>query len=104
MHELNMPVQDVVTSEKIDRYLDITSRAIAKLKIAAPERSFGRKMAEDFLNMAESYYKDAHHFRSEGDLVTAFAAVNYAHGWLDCGARIGLFDVDGDDKLFTLYE
>ena len=104
MHELNMPVQDVVTSEKIDRYLDITSRAIAKLKIAAPERSFGRKMADDFLNMAESYYKDAQHFRSEGDLVTAFAAVNYAHGWLDCGARIGLFDVDGDDKLFTLYE
>lgn len=99
-----MPVQDVVTSEKIDRYLDITSRAIAKLKIAPPERSFGRKMADDFLNMAESYYKDAQHFREEGDLVTAFAAVNYAHGWLDCGARIGLFDVDGDDKLFTLYE
>lgn len=99
-----MSVQDVVTSEKIDRYLDITSRAIAKLKIAAPEKSFGRKMADDFLNMAESYYKDANHFREEGDYVTAFAAVNYAHGWLDCGARIGLFDVDGDDKLFTLYE
>ena len=104
MHELNMPVQDVVTSEKIDRYLDITSRAIAKLKVAAPERSFGRKMADDFLNMAESYDNDEQHFRSVGDLVTAFAAVNYAHGWLDCGARIGLFDVDGDDKLFTLYE
>lgn len=104
MYELNMPVQDVVTSEKIDRYLDITSRAIAKLKIVAPEKSFGRKMADDFLNMAESYHQDAKHFRSEGDLVTAFAAVNYAHGWLDCGARIGLFDVDGDDKLFTLYE
>lgn len=104
MYELSMPIQDVVTSEKIDRYLDITSRAIAKLKIAAPEKSFGRRMADDFLNMAESYFQDAKHFRAEGDLVTAFAAVNYAHGWLDCGARIGLFDVDGDDKLFTLYE
>jgi len=97
-------VKDTVTPEKIARYLDITSRALEKLKIAAPEKSFGRRLAEDFLNMAESYYNDARHFRDEGDLVTAFAAVNYAHGWLDCGARIGLFDVGGDDVLFTLYE
>ncbi|MGE0014920.1 MAG: DUF357 domain-containing protein [Candidatus Methanomethylophilaceae archaeon] len=99
-----MPLQDVVTEEKIERYLDVTARAMAKLKVAAPERSFGRRMAEDFLNMAASYYEDAKHFRDEGDLVTAFAAVNYAHGWLDCGARIGLFDVGGDDVLFTLFE
>ncbi|MGI6471971.1 MAG: DUF357 domain-containing protein [Candidatus Methanomethylophilaceae archaeon] len=99
-----MSVKDTVTPEKIARYLDITSRALEKLKIAAPEKSFGRRLAEDFLNMAESYYNDARHFRDEGDLVTAFAAVNYAHGWLDCGARIGLFDVGGDDVLFTLYE
>ena len=100
----SMSVKDVVTSEKIERYLSITSKALAKLRIAAPEKSFGRKMADDFLEMAESYYNDAKHFRDEGDFVTAFAAVNYAHGWLDCGARIGLFDVDGDDVLFTLYE
>lgn len=74
------------------------------MKIAAPKRSFNRKLAEDFLNMAESYYNDAKHFRDEGDLVTSFAAINYAHGWLDCGARIGLFDVGEDDVLFTLYE
>ena len=54
--------------------------------------------------MANCYYSDAKHFRECGDIVTAFAAVNYAHAWLDCGARIGLFDVDGDDVLFTLYE
>ena len=54
--------------------------------------------------MANAYYSDAKHFRETGDLVTAFAAVNYAHGWLDCGARIGLFEVDGDDQLFTLFE
>jgi hypothetical protein len=54
--------------------------------------------------MANAYYSDAKHFREKGDFVNAFACVNYAHGWLDCGARIGLFDVGGDDKLFTLYE
>ncbi len=97
-------MQDKITNEKIDRYLDITYRALNKLKIAAPDRSYNKRLADDFLKMATSYYNDAKHFREEGDLVTAFAAVNYAHGWLDCGARIGLFDVDGDDVLFTLFE
>ncbi|KQM11833.1 hypothetical protein AOA80_05640 [Methanomassiliicoccales archaeon RumEn M1] len=93
-----------LSEEKVLKYLDTTRRALEKLVIAAPERSFNRRLAEDFLNMATSYYEDAKHFRESGDLVNAFAAVNYAHGWLDCGARIGLFDVGQDDKLFTLYE
>jgi hypothetical protein len=97
-------MKDTISSEKLDKYLDTTKRALDKLKIAAPPRSFGRRMAEDFLTMATSYYSDALHFRSVGDFINAFASVNYAHGWLDCGARIGLFDVGEDDKLFTLYE
>ncbi len=96
--------QDVVTDERMDKYLDITARALAKIRVAAPEKSYNRRLADSFLEMANCYYADAKHFRANGDLVTAFAAVNYAHAWLDCGARIGLFDVDGDDVLFTLYE
>ncbi|WP_400260074.1 DUF357 domain-containing protein [Candidatus Methanomassiliicoccus intestinalis] len=95
---------NVITEEKIIKYLDITKRALDKIKIAAPEKSYGRRMAEDFENMARSYYNDAVHFKSTGDYVNAFASVNYAHGWLDCGARIGLFDVEGDNVLFTLFE
>ena len=95
---------NVISGEKIDKYLGITKAALDKLRIAAPDRSFGKKMADDFLNMATSYYNDAAHFRETGDLINAFASVNYAHGWIDCGARIGLFDAFGDDKLFTLYE
>ena len=95
---------NVISEEKIDKYLGITKAALDKLRIAAPDRSFGKKMADDFLNMATSYYNDAVHFRETGDLINAFASVNYAHGWIDCGARIGLFDAFGDDKLFTLYE
>ena len=95
---------DVVTEERIEKYLDITARALAKIRIAAPVQSYNRRLADSFLEMANCYYSDAKHFRECGDIVTAFAAVNYAHAWLDCGARIGLFDVDGDDVLFTLYE
>ncbi len=97
-------MQNMITEEKIDRYLDITRRAREKMVIAAPERSYNRRLADSFLEMIDCYYRDAVHFREEGDFVTAFAAVNYAHGWIDCGARIGLFDVGGDDQLFTLFE
>ena len=97
-------MNDTITEAKIDRYLDITKRALNKLNVVTPERSFSKRLADDFLNMATSYYNDAKHFRENGDFVTAFAAVNYAHGWIDCGARIGLWDVDQDDQLFTLYE
>ena len=97
-------MQDRIAEEKIDKYLDTTKRALEKLKVAAPPRSFNRKLAESFLEMARSYYSDAQHFRQKGDFVNAFACVNYAHGWLDAGARIGLFDVSEDDRLFTLYE
>ena len=97
-------MNDTITEAKIDRYLDITRRALEKLNVVTPERSFSKRMADDFLNMANSYYNDAKHFRENGDFVTAFAAVNYAHGWIDCGARIGLWDVGQDDQLFTLYE
>ena len=56
---------------------------------------------EDFLDMIERYIKDAEHFEKKGEIVDAFAALNYAHGWLDAGARLGLFDVH-DSKLFTV--
>lgn len=98
-----MAPRDRVDDELLDRYLATTARALEALEISAPDRSFAKVLAEDFLKMARSYYDDALHFRDAGDKVNAFASVNYAHGWLDCGARIGLFDVGGDDQLFTLY-
>lgn len=97
-------MMNTITEEKIEKYLDTTKRALEKVHVAPPEPSYHYQMAQDFLEMANSYYKDAIHFREKEDFVNAFACVNYAHGWLDCGARIGLFDVDGDDQLFTLSE
>ena len=98
-----MKTNDTITEEKIDRYLAITKEALDKLKVVTPDRSFAKDLSDSFLEMATCYYNDAKKFRADGDFVTAFASVNYAHGWLDCGARIGLWDVGGDDRLFTLY-
>lgn len=86
----------------VEKDLGITKRALDKVKIIAPAKSYVKKIANDFLEMAQAYYKDALHFKEKNDLVRAVACVNYAHAWLDAGARLGLFDVDEDDKLFTL--
>jgi hypothetical protein len=93
-----------ITPDKIGRYLETTRKAFAKVKVVAPPRSFAARMAENFLDMANRYYQDALHSHKGGDDVQAFAQVNYAHGWLDAGARLGIFDVGQDDVLFTLLD
>ncbi|MFW5746372.1 MAG: DUF357 domain-containing protein [Nanoarchaeota archaeon] len=91
-----------VTKEKLDNYFDVTGRALKKVKLQKEADIDVAGSAADFFDMASRYYADAEHFASNGDWVLAFAALNYAHGWLDAGARIGLFDVDHDNVLFTV--
>jgi hypothetical protein len=94
--------KEAVSEERILKYLDITKRALESLEVKVPEKSHLRTVYDDFLNMATSYYSDAKHFYEKGELVDAFACVNYAHGWLDAGARLGLFNVEKKRELFTI--
>lgn len=87
---------NVITKEKLDKYFDITGRALEKVRSAKK-----KKGAEIILDMASRYFSDAKHFAEKDDVVNAFACLNYAHGWLDCGARLGYFDVH-DNTLFTV--
>ena len=89
----------VVTDEKLDQYFAITKKALEMVKANTmdEERIID---AKDFLDMAERYYSDAQHFKEKGDYVLAFGALNYAHAWLDAGARTKLFKVK-DDQLFA---
>ncbi len=87
---------------KLVKDLEVTKRALSKVTTSAPARTYMLRIAEDFLGMAKAYYEDAVHFKERGDVVNAFACVNYAHGWLDAGARLGVLDTGGDDQLFTL--
>lgn len=92
-------MDDRITDEKLKKYFSVTKKA---LDMVTGKFDMARKaQAADFLDMASRYYSDAQHFYSNGDYINAFAAVNYAHGWLDAGARIGLFKVK-DSKLFTV--
>lgn len=89
-----------VTKEKLTKYFEVTQRALKKVKEAPENLNITDATRKEFIEMVENYVKDATHFKDKGELVTAFAALNYAHGWLDAGARIGIFDVH-DSKLFT---
>ncbi len=95
-------VIDKVTEEKLDKYFDITGRALKMCEKAMNTSSKTKsKQAKDFYDMASRYYSDAGYFRKNKEYVLAFGALNYSHGWLDAGARIGLFDVH-DSTLFTV--
>ena len=93
-------MQNTITLEKLQKYFSITKEALEKVKVALDKDRLER--AEDFLDMAQRYYDDAKFFHEKKeDMVLAFAALNYAHGWLDAGARIKLFQVS-DSRLFTV--
>lgn len=88
-----------VTNERLDKYFAITKEAL-DMVLSSPMDESRLADAEDLLCMAKSYFSDAKHFRKKGDFVLAFAAVNYAHAWLDAGARLKLFKVN-DSRLFA---
>lgn len=90
---------DKITKEKVEKYFKVSEEAyeLAKDNVN-PDK---KKLGEDFLDMVSRYLRDAKHFFGKGDLVNAFAALNYLHGWLDAGARSKIFLVK-DSRLFTV--
>ena len=94
-----MKKSNTVTEEKLRKYFDITGKALVKAKKALSRKK--QKDALIVLDMSQRYYDDAQYFEKKGDIVNAFAALNYSHGWLDCGARLGFFKVK-DTKLFVV--
>ncbi len=89
-----------ITQEKLDAYFKISQEALDAARDKFDENRLAE--AEDFFDMASRYHEDAKFFLNiKNDMVLAFAALNYAHGWLDAGARIGLFKVK-DSRLFTV--
>jgi hypothetical protein len=90
---------DTITKEKLKKYFEITGKALVKARKAISKKY--QKEADNLLDMAQRYYDDALWFEKKGDFVNAFACLNYSHGWLDAGARLGIFKVR-DTKLFVV--
>ncbi len=92
-------MKDKITKEKLEKYFKLTSKALGKVK----ENIIKGKNSEakEIIEMVSNYLSDAKYFEEKKDFVNSFAAINYAHGWLDSGVRLEIFNVK-DDKLFTI--
>lgn len=90
-----------VLEEKVRRYEDMLRKALNAFEVAPQENSHLRKVADDFSNMAGSYYDDGMHFLEEGDMVNALVCFSYGHAWLDAGVKLGVFKAS-DEALFTV--
>ncbi|MBU0929997.1 MAG: DUF357 domain-containing protein [Nanoarchaeota archaeon] len=84
-----------ITEEKLNKYIKLTEKAIKELE------NVNNKDALILINMSKNYYKDALHFKEKNDFVNAFAAINYAHAFLDSAALLKLIKVK-DNKLFMV--
>ena len=101
MMRLVLGMENEITKKKLDKYFDLTERGLAEVKKNIIK---GKEVeASEVIEMVSNYLSDARHFEGKGDFVNAFAALNYAHGWLDCGVRLDVFDVT-DRDLFTVKE
>ncbi len=92
-------IKDRITKEKLDKYKNLTKEALGIAKKSVIKGK--TKEAKEVIDMVSNYLSDAEYFEQKGDFVNAFAALNYAHGWLDAGVRLCVFNVK-DDKLFTI--
>lgn len=90
--------------EKVEKYILIEEEALGKLKISVPENSFMGEFARNAMEMIQSYFNDAKHFRDKGDFANSFAALNYSYGWIDCLVRLGAIYGGEDHRLFTHYK
>ncbi len=88
---------DVVTKDRFSKYLNVTKEALKEAKNSPENVDVNDSSRKRFIDTVERYVRDAEHFAAKSDLITAFAALNYAHGWLDAGALLGIFDVDNPD-------
>jgi len=90
---------NLVCEARLKKYFSITEKA---LKQARKNIEKGKESeAKEIIEMTSNYLSDAKYFKKQGHYVNAFAALNYSHGWLDAGARLGIFNVK-DNKLFTI--
>lgn len=90
---------NLISKEKINKYRKISGKALALAKKAIAKNK--QREAKEIIQMVECYLSDSRHFEKQGNLVNAYGCLNYAHGWLDAGARLKIFNVK-DNKLFTV--
>lgn len=74
--------------QKLERYIENAGPSFESIN-ALDEKGYKVK------DTAQRYYSDALHFIKKGEFVNAFAALEYAEGWLDAGIAMGVVKAKG---------
>lgn len=95
----SLPKQKIeVTEARLKKYIKLTETALKKAKLHSKVSKNDRKRFAHFKDFCERYLSDAKHFMQKGDYVTAFAALNYAHAWMDAAAIAGWVTVKDKNR------
>jgi uncharacterized protein len=69
--------------DKLEKYMGKAQPAFESIEVTG---AGGDKVRDTALR----YFSDARHFLKRGEHVNAFAALEYAEGWLDAGVVLGV--------------
>jgi hypothetical protein len=88
--------------EKVHRYHRLLAEGITAVEPASDEGSILWRGAGDILEQARSALRRGEQQCLQGNFLEALRWFGYGHGWLDVGARTGLFRITGRRDLFTV--
>lgn len=90
---------DNVINQRLIKNLDILKEILAKAKLASENLNITNSTKGEFIDIIEKYIDNAENFFKKEDLIESFISLSYAHGWLDAGGKVGIFDLS-DLRLF----
>jgi uncharacterized protein len=89
-------------TEKTVRYERLLDTARSSVTCAPDPSTPAYMLAVRVLQIAETYSMRGRWLQQEHRLEDALAGFSYGHGWLDAGARAGIFAIIAERDLFTV--
>ena len=93
---------NLVCKTRIEKYRKITQEALKMAKKNIKKGKENEEKAKEILQMVECYLADSEHFEKQNHYVNALSCLNYAHGWLDAGARLKIFNIKNSKEAHRI--
>jgi hypothetical protein len=85
----------------LNEYAFILKTSINGIVLRNRQGSPYHNLGSEILQMIRSYLQDSEFFSNNGDIVNQYASLVYAHGWMNAGEYLGLYDLSGGTVSYT---